>query len=278
MPDDPDFDARWAGASIPKWHWHFHRQLCKRYGLVLGLERVLREEGRTAYADQFEGYDWKTEEDAFMDGYHQGNPDVTYERLRAVGNNGVQEPVVGYENGRLVGTKRLYADGKFDRHGRDDKLALFCGGAWRGLEAPGKASQRDNHAFLINNGRSNINGQNWFLDKDNDFVSDRYPFPFIEINPDDMAELGLEPGDLVEVFNDVGATQAMAYPTPTARRKETFMLFGAPSGAQGNVINAVVNELILPNYKQTWANIRKISDAPASVKHLSFKDKHYSAA
>ena len=43
------------------------------------------------------------------------------------------------------------------------------------------------------------------------------------------------------------------------------MLFGAPSGTQGNVINAGVNELILPNYKQTWANIRKISDAPASV-------------
>ena len=247
-------------------------------GLAQNLERVLREEGRDDYADQFKGYDWANEEDAFMDGYNSGNPDVTYDRLRAMGNNGVQEPVVGYEDGKLVGTKRLYADGKFDRHGREDKLALFCGGAWRGLEAPGKASQRDSYAFLINNGRANINWQNWFLDKDNDFVSDRYPFPFIEINPEDMAELGLKEGDLVEVYNDVGATQAMAYPTPTARRKETFMLFGAPSGTQGNVINPGVNELILPNYKQTWANIRKISDAPASVKHLSFKPKEYTSA
>jgi arsenite oxidase large subunit len=247
-------------------------------GLAQNLERVLREEGRAEYADQFKGYDWQTEEDAFMDGYNSGNPEVTYDRLRAMGNNGVQEPVVGYENGQLVGTKRLYADGKFDRHGRDDKLALFCGGGWRGLQAPGKAAQRDNYAFLINNGRSNVNWQNWFLDKDNDFVSDRYPFPFIEINLDDMAELGLKEGDLVEVYNDVGATQAMAYPTPTARRNETFMLFGAPSGTQGNVINAGVNELILPNYKQTWANIRKISDAPASVSHLSFKSKEYTSA
>jgi arsenite oxidase large subunit len=247
-------------------------------GLAQHLERVLREDGRGEYADQFKGYDWQTEEDAFMDGYNSGNPEVTYDRLRAMGNNGVQEPVVGYENGQLVGTKRLYADGKFDRHGREDKLALFCGGGWRGLQAPGKAAQRDNYAFLINNGRSNVNWQNWFLDKDNDFVSDRYPFPFIEINPDDMAELSLNAGDLVEVYNDVGATQAMAYPTPTARRKETFMLFGAPSGTQGNVINAGVNELILPNYKQTWANIRKISDAPASVSHLSFKSKEYTSA
>ncbi|MBI1383730.1 MAG: arsenate reductase (azurin) large subunit [Rhizobiales bacterium] len=246
-------------------------------GLAQHLERVLREEGRNEYADQFKGYDWSSEEDAFMDGYNKGNPEVTYERLRAMGNNGVQEPVVGFANGQLVGTKRLYTDGNFTRHGRQDKKALFCGGGWRGLQAPGKAAQKAGHRFLINNGRSNINWQNWFLDKDNDFVSDRYPYPFLEINPDDMAELGLKAGDLVEVYNDVGATQAMAYPTPTAKRGETFMLFGAPTGTQGNVINAGVNELILPNYKQTWGNIRKISDAPAAIAHLSFKSKEYTA-
>ena len=49
------------------------------------------------------------------------------------------------------------------------------------------------------------------------------------------------------------------------------MLFGAPNGTQGNVINAGVNELILPNYKQTWANIRKISNAPEPVRGMSFK-------
>ena len=244
-------------------------------GMAQHLERVLREEGRNEYADQFKGYDWKAEEDAFMDGYNTAHPDVTYDRLRAMGNNGVQEPVVGFKEGKLVGTTRLYTDGNFTRHGREDKKALFCGGGWRGLQAPGKATQKANYKFLINNGRSNINWQNWFLDKDNDFVSDRYPYPFLEINPEDMAELGLNAGDLVEVYNDVGATQAMTYPTPTARRGETFMLFGAPTGTQGNVINAGVNELILPNYKQTWGNIRKISDAPSTVAHLSFKSKEY---
>ena len=56
------------------------------------------------------------------------------------------------------------------------------------------------------------------------------------------------------------------------------MIVGAPNGTQGNVINAGINELILPNYKQTWANIRKISDAPASVKSLSFKSFDYVAS
>jgi arsenite oxidase large subunit len=76
---------------------------------------------------------------------------------------------------------------------------------------------------------------------------------------------------MVEVFNDVGATQALAYPEPTARKNETFMIFGAPNGAQGNVINSGTNELILPNYKQTWANIRKISDATPASAAVSYK-------
>ncbi|MEO1160169.1 MAG: arsenate reductase (azurin) large subunit, partial [Pseudomonadota bacterium] len=137
-------------------------------GLAQHLERVLGETGKAEYAAQFKGYDWKTEEDAFMDGYHKGNPDVTYDRLRAMGNNGVQEPVTGYENGKLVGTRRLYSNGEF---GTGDKKARFAAGAWRGLQAPGKQAQQSKFDYLINNGRSNINWQNWFLDQDNDFVN-----------------------------------------------------------------------------------------------------------
>jgi len=36
---------------------------------------------------------------------------------------------------------------------------------------------------------------------------------------------------LVEIYNDSGSTQAMVYPTTTARRKETLMLFANPNGA-----------------------------------------------
>jgi arsenite oxidase large subunit len=240
-------------------------------GIAQNIERVLREDGRNDYADQFKGYDWATEEDAFMDGYNKGNPDVTYDRLRTMGNNGVLEPVVGFADGKLVGTNRLYENGVFTRHGREDGKALFCMGEWRGWQAAGKAQQQATHRFLINNGRANMNWQNWFLDQGNEFVMDRFPVPFIQINPDDMADLGIKAGDMVEVFNDVGATQALVYPEPTARRNETFMIFGAPNGAQGNIVNAGVNELILPNYKATWANIRKISDATPASAAVSYK-------
>ena len=246
-------------------------------GIAQNMERVLREMGNDAYADQFRGYDWETEEDAFMDGYNQGNPEVTYARLRAMGNNGVQEPVVGFENGQLVGTPRLYADGRFDRHGREDRKALFCAAQWRGYAAEGKAREAENHDFFINNVRANIFWQNQFLDQDNDFIQDRFPYPFIEMNADDMADLGISAGDLVEITNENGATQGMAYPTDTARRGDVAMVFGSPAGSQGNVVNPGVSELILPEYKLTFGNVRKLADAPPQARAVSFKSKEYKA-
>jgi arsenite oxidase large subunit len=239
------------------------------------MERVLREQGQGKYADQFKGFDWKTEEDAFMDGYHGhagGGKFVTYERLRAMGTNGFQEPAVDFKDGKLIGTKRLFADGKFNSK---DGKATFMATKWRGLQAPGKEAERKKWPFLINNGRTNVVWQNAYLDQDNEFVMDRFPFPFIQMNPQDMGELKLKAGDLVEVYNDNGSTQAIAYPTATARPKQTFMLFANPNGVQGNVVSPGVNELIIPNYKQTWGAIRKLSDAPEAVRHLSFKSLEY---
>ena len=146
---------------------------------------------------------------------------------------------------------------------------------WRGLEAPGKEQESKKFAFLINNGRANHVWQSAYLDQQSDFVMNRWPFPYIQMNPDDMKDLGLSAGDLVEVYNENGATQAMAYPTATARRKQTFMLFAFPMGVQGNVVSPGVNELIIPNYKQTWGDIRKIASAPGAARATSFKSWEY---
>ena len=84
---------------------------------------------------------------------------------------------------------------------------------WRGLEAAGKQEQKDKFAYLINNGRANAVWQSIYLDQQNEFVMDRWPYPYLQIHPDDMAELGVKAGDLVEVYNDAGSTQAMVQPT-----------------------------------------------------------------
>ncbi|MBB5278587.1 hypothetical protein HNR26_004688 [Rhizobium rosettiformans] len=133
-----------------------------------------------------------------MDGYNKnahGGEFVTYERLSAMGNNGFQEPATGFAEGKIEGTQRLYTDGVFST---DNGRAQFMDAPWRGLQAPGKQQQKDNHRYLINNGRANVVWQSAYLDQENDFVMDRFPYPFIEMNPEDMAEAGLKEGDLVE--------------------------------------------------------------------------------
>ena len=129
-----------------------------------------------------------------MDGYHEhakGGEFVTYERLRAMGTNGVQEPATAFENGKLVGTQRLYADGVFST---EDGKARFMDAPWRGLEAPGKEEESKKFAFLINNGRANHVWQSAYLDQQEDLVMDRWPYPFIQMNPEDMKDLGLSRG------------------------------------------------------------------------------------
>ena len=78
-----------------------------------------------------------------MDGYHKhekGGEFVTYERLRAMGTNGFQEPAIDFKDGKIVGTKRLYRRRQVRRQGRQGHVH---GDAWRGLQAPGKEAEKD---------------------------------------------------------------------------------------------------------------------------------------
>ena len=126
------------------------------------MERVLREQGKAKYADKFKGFDWKTEEDAFMDGYHQhekGGEFVTYARC-APWDERLQEPdglePTGVAAGRRrtatsrsagkessapsglasprIGTSSTMANSK-------DGKAKFMETQWRGLQAPGKEAE-----------------------------------------------------------------------------------------------------------------------------------------
>jgi hypothetical protein len=82
-----------------------------------------------------------------------------------MGTNGFQEPAVDFKDGKIVGTKRLYADGNFKKG-----KAMFMATKWRGLQAEGKEAEKDRFPFLINNGRANHVWQSVYLDQNTDFV------------------------------------------------------------------------------------------------------------
>lgn len=245
------------------------------------LKALYEKEGNADKAAQFAGFDWKTEEDAFNDGFRKpegidsqggGTGDlVTYERLRAMGNNGVQLPVKEYKDGKLIGTEMNYTDGQFSTN---DGKAHFLPAKWTGLPEPVEAL-RSKYKFWINNGRANHVWQTGYHDQRSSFRTDRYPMAPIEMNPEDAQELGIESGDVVEVHNAYGSTHAMAYLVDDMKPGHTFMVFGYFNGSVGDVVTDWTDQNILPYYKGTWADIRKVSSMNDYKKTVSFKRRSF---
>lgn len=247
------------------------------------IKALYETEGNEEMVARFSGFDWKTEEDAFEDGFRragvaeidsQGGPTgdlVTYDRLRDMGNDGVQLPVVEYTDGKLIGTEMLYTDGKFST---DDGLAHFLPTPWGGY---GKIveEQKDKHRFWINNGRTNHMWQTAYHDRFIPFTNDRFPLTPLELNPDDAAELGIESGDVVEVYNNRGATFALAYVEPAIKPGQAFMMFGHHRGIAGDLVTEWVDENIVPYYKGAWADIRKVGVISEYKETVTFKSRRY---
>ena len=232
-------------------------------------------------AKRFDGFDWKTEEDAFNDGFRkpegidsQGGGTgglVTYQRLKTMGNNGVQLPVKEFKDGKLIGTEMNYMDYKFSTK---DGKAHFLPSPWTGLPEPVE-KLRKKHKFWINNGRANHIWQTGFHDKYHSFRTDRYPMSPIEMNPNDAKALGVESGDIVEIFNEYGSTYGMAYLEDDVKPGHTFMVFGYFKGTVGEVITDWTDQNILPYYKGTWADIRKASSMADYKETVSLKSRRY---
>src|SRR5690606_11683979 len=260
---------------------------CLMAARIANSVRVLyQQEGNAAMAERFDAFDWTTEEDAFNDGFRRaGQPGapaidsqggstghlVTYERLRATGNNGVQLPVQSYSNGELIGTEMLYTDSRFDTA---DGKARFLPAPWNGLPET-VAAQKEKYRFWLNNGRNNEIWQTAYHDQYNAFAQERYPMAYIEINPDDCQELGVEASDIVEVYNDFGSTYAMVYPVAQIKRGQTFMLFGYVNGIQGDVTTDWTDRNVIPYYKGTWGNIRKVGTMEEFKRTVSFKNRRF---
>ena len=253
------------------------------------LKTMYEKEGNAEMAKRFEGFDWRTEEDAFNDGFRRaGQPGAgpidsqggdtghlaTYELLRKAGNNGVQLPIKERKGDRLIGTEMLYTDSKFSTA---DGKAKFLTSPWPGLPKP-VAEQKAKYKFFVNNGRVNEVWQTGYHNKFDPHVRERYPMTVVELNPDDARTLGVEPGDIVELYNDYGSTYAMAYPEKSLKRGQTFMQFGGYNGIVGDEVTSWTDRNIIPYYKGTWADIRRVGGGEHFRMTVSFKSRRYESA
>jgi arsenite oxidase large subunit len=250
------------------------------------LKAMYAKEGNAQMAKRFEGFDWKSEEGAFNDGFRRaGQPGAgpidsqggdtghlaTYALLRKTGNNGVQLPIREVKGGKLIGTEMLYTDNKFST---SDGKARFLPSPWPGLPKP-VAEQKAKYKFFINNGRVNEVWQTGYHNKYDPHVKERYPMAIVEMNPDDARSLGVEAGDIVELYNDYGSSYAMAYPDGSIKRGHTFMQFGWYNGIVGDTVTNWTDRNIIPYYKGTWADIRRIGGGEQYRKIASFKSRRY---
>jgi arsenite oxidase large subunit len=67
----------------------------------------------------------------------------------------------------------------------------------------------------------------------------------------------------------------MAYLVPQAKRGHTFMLFGYVKGIQGDVTTEWTDRNIIPYYKGTWADIKRVGTMDDYKRNVSFKSRHF---
>ena len=241
------------------------------------LRKLYLDDRNTQMANRFLDYDWKSDEDVFIHARYQFKGDasdpaegfagVTYDLLRKLGNNGIQTPV-RLVNGTPVGSVRLHESGRFSTPSGKARF-IAAPRPWPGYAAQVEKQRRE-HRFWVNNGRSNHVWQTLYHHQHVPFYQDRFPAPYLEMHPDDARSLGISAGDLVELFNDVGKVAALAYPSDAVKRGHTFMLFGQPRGAVGDLISDHVDPATtIPYYKGAWASIRRIGPQPESMRGMS---------
>ena len=242
------------------------------------LNQLYKDDNNPLMANKFLDFDWRGDEDVFIDARYsykgdgndpmEGYAGITYDLLRDLGNNGIQTPV-RLVNRVPVGTVRLFEDGRF---GTPSGKARFIPAPrpWPGYAAAVER-QRKTYRFWINNGRVNHIWQTSYHHRHIDFYRERYPVPMLEMHPDDAAELGIAPGDVLQVSNDMGSVEAMAYPSDSVKRNHAFMLFGQPRGAAGDLVTDHVDpKTTIPYYKGAWADIRRKGAKPAEFEMASF--------
>jgi arsenite oxidase large subunit len=262
------------GEAIPD--WKIIARVARR------LNALYTAENNPEMANRFLDFDWQDDEAVFIDARYTftggpGDPmesyaGVNYALLRRLGANGIQTPV-RLVRGTPVGTERLFEDKRFATPSGKARF-IAAPPPWPGYAAE-VMQQRDRYRFWINNGRSNHIWQTAYHHRYLEFYRERAPIPYLEMHPADAAGLSILPGDLVEVANDVGSVQAMAYPTDAVKRNHCFLLFGQPRGPAGRLVSDHVDPTTtVPWYKGVWADVRRIGPVPEITQNVSFKPQN----
>ncbi|MBI3055015.1 MAG: molybdopterin-dependent oxidoreductase [Betaproteobacteria bacterium] len=183
----------------------------------------------------FSSYDWKNSNDVFEEAARFGRNGVlnyhplvvkakelrtpAQELLRTYGTGGIQTPI-RMKDGKLIGTPRLHdpANDWDEIEGPEVKrqwLHAFNTHSGKAilLKSPWKFAgwiqfydavkpRAEKSEIWVTNGRINETWQSGFDDLRKPYMSQRWPYPFLIVHPNDAKKKGIESGDFVQVHND----------------------------------------------------------------------------
>ncbi|HWI60390.1 MAG TPA: molybdopterin-dependent oxidoreductase [Symbiobacteriaceae bacterium] len=204
---------------------------------------------RMGYADLFP---FKTTADAFEEikKMTKGRPNdytgVTYAKIEA--NKGLQWPV---KDAASVGTPRLYADGQFNT--ADKKAVLWAMDPVPLPEVPDKE-----YPFMLNTGRVQEHYHTGTKTRKVPQLNNLVPTAYVELNPRDASQMGIEYGDEVILENKRGTIKCKAVITAMIAPGSCFVPMHFNEGPVNALTVWAVDKFSKePNFKQQAVRIRK---------------------
>jgi arsenite oxidase large subunit len=272
------YEAFMDAPGVAEPDWKIFAMLAER------VRQLAEESGDAEIAQRFSGFGWQSAEEVFLEGgatFADGvkasterYAGVTYDFLRQQGNNGIQTPVT-LVNNTLEGRTRYFTNG--EPFYTDSGRAKLTPTPWPGFPEPVQ-TQIDKYPFFLINGRNN-NWQTFYEDIRIPFHAERVPLPYVEIHPDDAAKLGLTPGDLVQLYNDYGETNAYTVVSTSVKPGVIFMLFAHPRGTLNSLTTPYVDpDVIIPYYKGSAAGVRKLGRLPDLDAKLTYRPFNFESA
>jgi len=158
-----------------------------------------------------------------------------------------------------------------------DKLRAWPS-LWLG-HPPYVAELMKDYKYWVLNGRYNEIWQTGYQDPNSEVLIRRWPYAFIQVNPEDARREGLENGDIVVVYNPHGSVPAIVWVSEMVKPGATFLIMAHPYSVGANAVTTPSVEPVAqnPDYKLTRANLRKIGSLRPEVKAiLTFKDIKFS--
>jgi arsenite oxidase large subunit len=263
------------------------------YLVVAQIARRFAEKHGTLKAAE---WDFKTHEDVYdaaretAEGKAIGLNLVSRQRLKQLGNNGIQIPITE-RGGRLVGTKRAYAD-KFDT---PDGMANFVARDQKWTKAdplrflPAEIKPNDEYPYFVTTVRYQAVWQSGYTYRWTTDLAKQVPYHEITLNPKDAEELGLEDGDWIQLRNQYATCDGVANVSdvcPLGLMSAIFAWQGPtdenPNGEPRYYANNLVAGGKLQQdsnaalYKNTRAAAKKLDRdplTPDSAPTMSFEDR-----